>query len=88
VSVLVAENASLITASELRPGQTTAYSTRLKLHENPLVTLKIDGQEFASHPVEGFSGFNPALGDGRYTISMEPVIVEGQKALYVRVTKD
>ena len=88
ISVLVAENAPLITSKELRAGQTTAYVARAKAHENPLVTLKADGHDYMSHPIEGFAGFNPALADGRYTISMEPVVVEGFKALYVKVTKD
>jgi hypothetical protein len=88
VSILVAENASPITVSELRPGQATEYVTRPKAHENPLVTLKADGRDYTSNPIEGFAGFNPALADGQYTIRIETVVVESQKALYVRVTKD
>ena len=67
VSVLVAEHASPITLGELRPGQTTDYVGRAEVHENPLVTAKANGFDYASHPVEGFSGSNPALADGRYT---------------------
>jgi hypothetical protein len=88
VSVLVAENASPITLSELRPGQTTDYVARAQAHENPLVTAKANGFDYASNPVEGFAGFNPVLADGRYTVSLETIVVEGQKALYVRVTRD
>jgi hypothetical protein len=88
VSVLVAENTSAITLSELRPGQTTDYVARAQAHENPFVTAKANGFDYVSHPVEGFAGFNPALADGRYTVSLETIVVEGQKALYVKVTKD
>lgn len=88
LSVLVAENTSPITLSELRPGQTTGYVARARVHENPLVTAKANGFDYVSHPVEGFSGFNPALADGRYTVSLETIVVDGYKALYVRVVKD
>ena len=88
VSVLVAENASPITLSELRPGQVTDYVARAEAHENPLVTAKANGFDYVSHPVEGFAGFNPALADGRYTFSLETIVVEGYKVLYVKVTKD
>jgi hypothetical protein len=88
VSVLVAENTSPITLGELRPGQTTDYVARAQAHENPLVTAKADGFDYASQPVEGFAGFNPALADGRYTVRLETIVVEGYKVLYVRVTKD
>jgi hypothetical protein len=88
VSIVVAEGATPITLSELRPGQTTDYVARPRAHENPLVTLKIDGKEFTSNPVEGFAGFNPALADGRYTITMQQISVETSKVLYVQVTKD
>ena len=49
---------------------------------------KANGFDYVSHPVEGFSGFNPALADGRYTVSLETILVEGYKVLYVKVTKD
>ena len=88
VSVLVAENSTPITLGELRPGQTTDYVARAKAHENPLVTAKANGFDYVSHPVEGFSGFNPALADGRYTVSLETIVVEGYKVLYVKVVKD
>lgn len=88
VSVLVAEGATPIVQTVLQPGQTTTYVARTKAHENPLVTLQVDGRNYVSNPVEGFSGFNSTLADGRYTISMEPVVVEGYHSLYVRVTKD
>jgi len=88
VSVLVAENTSPITLGELRPGQTTDYVARAEAHENPLVSAKANGFDYVSHPVEGFSGFNPALADGRYTVSLETILVEGYKVLYVKVTKD
>src|SRR5215203_80914 len=63
VSVLVADNALPITLNELRPGQMTDYVARAAAHENPLVTAKANGFDYVSHPVEGFSGFNPALAD-------------------------
>ncbi len=88
ISVLVADNAPIITSSELRAGQTTAYVARAKAHQDPVVTLKIDGQDYLSNPVEGFSGFNLQLADGKYTISIEPYVSEGHKGIYVRVTKD
>jgi hypothetical protein len=87
VSIVVADDVAPITLSELRPGQTTDYVARPRAHENPLVTLKIDGKEFASHPVEGFTGFNPALADGAYTINMQQVVVETTTVLYVWVSK-
>lgn len=88
VSVLVAENTTPITVGELRPGQTTDYVARAEMHENPLVSAKANGFDYLSNPVEGFSGFNPTLADGRYTVSLETILVEGYKALYVKVTKD
>jgi hypothetical protein len=88
VSVLVADNTSPITLSELRPGQTTDYVARAQAHENPAVTAKANGFDYSSQPVEGFAGFNPVLADGRYTVTLETIVVESQKALYVKVTKD
>jgi hypothetical protein len=88
VSVLVADNTSPITLNELRPGQTTEYVARAQAHENPLVTAKANGFDYSSNPVEGFAGFNPVLADGRYTISLETIVVETSKVLYVKVTKD
>ena len=88
VSVLVDENAAPITIDSLRPGQTSAFVARPSAHENPMVTVKADGQTIVSHPVEGFSGFNPELADGRYTVGMSVVTDEGSRRLDVRVMRE
>ena len=46
-----------------------AYATRA-MHTNPAVTLTVEGQTLSSIPVEGFSGFNPALAPGPFVVTV------------------
>ena len=45
----------------------TRYNTR-SIHTNPAVSLTADGETLMSTPVEGFTGFNPALSPGAYIV--------------------
>jgi hypothetical protein len=75
-----------ITVSSLAPGQSTDARGTRELHENPLVSLKANGRQFTSHPVEGFSeGFNRSLPKGPHVVILN-VVTSGQDSfLDVRV---
>ena len=88
VHVLVADDAAPITAETLQPGQTLSFVSRPRAHTDPAVSAKAGGQTLMSQPVEGFSGFNPPLADGRYTIGLEVANIEGVARLIVRVLKE
>src|SRR5262245_7919242 len=68
VNVLVADDVAPITADVLQPGQTLSFVSRGSAHTDPAVSAKAGSQTLMSQPIEGFSGFNPRLADGRYTI--------------------
>jgi hypothetical protein len=56
------------TVTRLEHGDmSTRFITR-SIHTNPAVTLTVDGETLTSTPVEGFSGFNPALSPGAYIV--------------------
>jgi len=88
VNVLVADGVAPITADVLQPGQTLAFVSRASAHTDPAVSAKAGGQTLMSQPIEGFSGFNPPLADGRYTIGLEVANIEGTVRLIVRVVKE
>jgi hypothetical protein len=88
VNVLVADDVAPITAEVLQPGQTLSFVSRSKAHTDPAVSAKAGGQTLMSQPIEGFSGFNPPLADGRYTIGLELANIEGTARLIVRVVKE
>ena len=70
VSILTGEDVPPVEVAQLAPGQRTPEHRIGVLHENPLVIATIAGQRREAHPVEGFSGFNPALEPGRYVITL------------------
>jgi len=88
VNVLVADDAAPITAQVLQPGQTLSFVSRASAHTDPAVSAKAGGQTLTSQPIEGFSGFNPRLADGRYTIGLEVANIEGTTRLIVRVVQE
>ena len=88
VSVLVADNVAPITTGVLQPGQTLSFVSRPSAHTDPAVSARVGGQTLSSQPVEGFSGFNPPLADGRYTVGLEAAVLEGTLRLIVRVVRD
>jgi hypothetical protein len=88
VNVLVADDVAPITADVLQPGQTLSFVSRARAHTDPAVSAKAGGRALMSQPIEGFSGFNPPLADGRYTIGLEVANIEGTTRLIVRVVKE
>lgn len=88
VSVLVADDVAPITTGVLQPGQTLSFVSRPSAHTDPVVSARVGGQTLSSQPIEGFSGFNPPLTDGRYTVGLEAAVLEGTLRLIVRVAKD
>ena len=88
VSVLVADDVAPITAEALQPGQTLSFVSRASAHTDPAVSAKAGSKTLMSQPVEGFSGFNPPLADGRYTIGLEVANIDGTARLSVRVVKE
>src|SRR5262245_18237433 len=88
VSVLVADDVAPITTDVLVPGRTLSFVSRPSAHTDPVVSAKVGGQTLSSLPVEGFSGFNPPLSDGRYTVGLEAAVLEGTLRLIVRVVRD
>ena len=70
LSIQTGEDAPPLEVAQLAPGQRTAARNIGVLHENPFVIATVAGQRRTYHPVEGFSGFNPALEPGRYLIRL------------------
>ena len=70
LSIQTGEDAAPLEVAQLAPGQRTTARTIGVLHENPFVIATVAGQRRTYHPVEGFSGFNPALEPGRYVIRL------------------
>lgn len=71
VSIVTGEDQPPIEVASLAAGQRTAPHAIGVLHENPLVAATVGGQRRVSHPIEGFTGFNPAVEPGRYVISLK-----------------
>ena len=71
LSIVTGEDQPPIEVASLGAGQRTAPHAIGVLHENPMVSATVAGERRISHPVEGFSGFNPALEPGRWVISLE-----------------
>src|SRR5262249_13049580 len=88
VSVLVADDVAPITTDILLPGPTLSFVSRASAHTGPVVSAKVGGQTLSSLPVEGFSGFNPLLTDGRYTVGLEAAVLEGSLRLIVKVVRE
>ena len=70
ISIVTGEDAAPIQVAQLAAGQRTAAHRIGVLHENPMVTATVAGQQRTYHPVEGFSGFNPSLEPGSYVITL------------------
>ena len=70
VSITTGEDVPPVEVAQLAPGQRTPAHRIGVLHENPLVVATVAGQRREYHPVEGFSGFNPALEPGNYVITL------------------
>jgi hypothetical protein len=70
ISILTGENVAPVQVAQLAPGQRTDELRIGVLHENPLVIATVGGRRREYHPVEGFTGFNPALEPGRYVITL------------------
>jgi hypothetical protein len=61
-----------VTIAKLAGGDMSGEFRVRELHENPMVTLTVDGRTLSYHPVEGFhEGFNRSLANGSYTIDIE-----------------
>lgn len=88
VNVLVDDDVAPITAEVLQPGQTLSFVSRPSAHTDPAVSAKAGAQTLVSQPIEGFSGFNPPLANGRYTVGLEVANIEGIARLIVRVVKE
>jgi hypothetical protein len=69
VRVLTSERDSVSIAT-LQPGETKGPYGISVMHTNPLVSMKAQGRAMLLHPVEGFSGFNPARPAGAYTVKL------------------
>jgi hypothetical protein len=71
VRVLTSEKDSVVIAT-LQPGETKGPYGISVMHESPLVRMTARGRVMLLHPVEGFSGFNPARPAGAYTVKLRP----------------
>ena len=70
VAITTGENQPPLEVSRLAAGQRTAPRAIGVLHTNPLVVATVAGKRREYHPVEGFTGFNPALDPGHYVITL------------------
>ena len=73
------------TVSRLDHGDMSERYTVSSLHTNPAVALLVDGATLAAIPIEGFSGFNPALPPGAYVIIVSVVNDGSSRRLDVSV---
>lgn len=71
VKLLTSERDSVVFAT-LLPGESKGPYGISVMHESPLVMFKAQGRALLLHPVEGFSGFNPARPAGAYTVRIRP----------------
>jgi hypothetical protein len=71
LSIVTGEDQPPIQVASLGAGQRTAPHAIGVLHENPIVSATVAGERRISHPVEGFTGFNPPVEPGRYVISLK-----------------
>ena len=71
LSIVTGEDQPPIQVASLGAGQRTAPHAIGVLHENPMVSAIVAGERRISHPVEGFTGFNPALEPGRWVMSLK-----------------
>lgn len=85
VRVVTSEKDSVPLAMTLAPGQRLGPYRVAALHTNPYVAALLQGRSVVSHPVEGFSGFNPRLASGAYVVRLRTT-TEGM--LDVRVVQD
>lgn len=85
VRVYTSERDSLPLLASLTPGgRSGPYAVRA-MHTNPYITLTSQGRTVTAHPIEGFSGFNPALPAGPYLVRVR-LTLDGM--LDVRVVPD
>lgn len=68
VRVRTSERDSLPEVATLAPGQTSAAYTVGEIRSAPLVESVAAGLPLVALPIEGFSGFNPALERGAYVV--------------------
>lgn len=68
--VLTSDRDSIPLIATLNAGQTLGPFQVSALHSAPYVQATVQGRELMSHPVEGFSGFNPALAAGAYVVRL------------------
>jgi hypothetical protein len=69
VRISTGEHASFV-EPRLERGQMSSAHVVTEMHHDPAVSLTADGEALSSTPVEGFTGFNPALAAGHYTITI------------------
>jgi hypothetical protein len=58
------------TVARLEHGDMSGTYAVRAMHTNPAVTLTVSGETLTSIPIEGFSGFNPALARGAYVVTV------------------
>ena len=71
VAITTGENQPPLEVARLAAGQRTAERAIGVLHTNPMVVATVVGKRREYHPVEGFTGFNPALPPGHYVITLK-----------------
>jgi len=68
--ILTSESDSIPLIGSLTPGQRSAEYRVNEAHDYPLIRATVRGQSVIAHPVEGFTGWNPELPDGKYVLQV------------------
>lgn len=85
VRVITSSGDSIPLVASLPPGARVGPHAVAALHTNPFVSATAQGRNVVAQPVEGFSGFNPRLSSGFYSVRLRHTL---DGILDVRVQKD